>query len=368
MKSYFLYKIVFPLLMVFFFGTEVFAQFQNQVQNSIGVKLPRIGSNDKFSCAFQKFLKAFEDNDMDLHSVMVLQNGNVIAECWLNDWSPEKPHVLWSVSKTFTATAVGFAVAENRFKISDKVISFFSEELPEKISDNLRLMTVGDLLTMTCGLEKEPPFMLEKNKKKNTKLKGDDWVRTFLATPVIHKPGSFFQYNSMATYMLSAIVQKTTGEKLIDYLKPRLFEPLGFFEVKWDESPYGVNTGGWGLYLRTEDMAKLGQLFLQNGKWNGKQLLSESWIKAASSKQVSSVPGNYFITEDKKKELENNDWFQGYGYQMWRSRYNTFRADGMRGQFIIVIPEKNAVVTLTADIALMPKEIDFVWKYLLPAL
>ncbi len=308
--------------------------------------------------AVANFLQAMQKDGHDLHSLMIVRNGKVIAEHWLGDNAANKPHILNSVSKTYTATAIGFAVSEGLIKVTDKVISFFPDKLPANVSANLRNMEIRHLLTMTTGHEDEP-------RRQNA---GDvDWVEHFLAAPVVHEPGTYYVYNTLGTYMLSAIIQKVTGEKLIDYLYPRLFRPLGIVGARWQESPQGINTGGYGLYVKTEDMAKLGQLFLQKGKWNGKQLLPESWIEDASSYQVPSLPAGTKPDQVKMK-AKDSDWLQGYGYQMWRCRHNAYRADGAAGQFIIVIPEKNAVIAITANIGDMQAELNLVWKYLLPAL
>lgn len=226
---------------------------------------------------------------------------------------------------------------------------------------------------MTCGHDKDHTRLINdpRNNPKShpEQAKHFDWVETFLSLPVEHKPGTFFIYNTFGTYMLSAIVQKVTGEKIVDYLTPRLFDPLDIETPKWLESPQGINTGGWGLYLKTEDMAKMGILFLNEGKYNGKQIMPAQWSKEASSKQVSSVPGNYKIPKEKEeKELAENDWFQGYCFQMWRGRHNTYRADGMKGQFIIVIPDRNAVVVTTANANKMKELMNMIWDYILPAL
>jgi CubicO group peptidase (beta-lactamase class C family) len=186
----------------------------------------------------------------------------------------------------------------------------------------------------------------------------------FLALPIEHKPGTKFVYNSLATYMLSAIVQKVTGEKVIDYLYPRLFRPLGIVGAKWEVSPTGINTGGWGLYIKTEDMAKMGQFTLQKGKWNGKQLLPTAWFDEATAAHITQPPVWFPAGGD----VKDSDWVQGYGYQLWRCRHNAFRADGANGQFIIVLPEKDAVIVTTANITDMQGEINLIWDNLLPAL
>jgi CubicO group peptidase (beta-lactamase class C family) len=180
-------------------------------------------------------------------------------------------------------------------------------------------------------------------------------VRTFLAHPVEHKPGTHFLYNSPGSYMLSAIVQKVTGRTVLDYLRPRLFDPLGIEEPEWLASPQGISTGGWGLLLRTEDVAKFGLLYLQRGKWNGQQILPESWVAQATARQVSNG-------SDPTK-----DWDQGYGFQFWRCRHGAFRGDGAFGQFCIVLPKQDAVVAITADTKDMQAELNVVWEKLLPA-
>jgi CubicO group peptidase (beta-lactamase class C family) len=260
-----------------------------------------------------------------------------------------------SVSKTFTSTAIGFAVAESRLKVTDKVISFFPDELPEIVPPYLAELDIQDLLTMTVGHDIDPTAEI--------RATGGSWERQFLAKPVNNKPGTRFVYNSMATYMLSAIVQRVTGEKVIDYLYPRLFRPLGITGAEWSTSPTGVNAGGWGLFIKTEDMAKFGQFYLQKGKWAGKQLLPEAWFDEATSAKINQ-PAIWVKAGTKPKD---SDYLQGYCYQMWRCRHNAYRADGANGQFIIVLPEKDAVIALTANINPTQPELDLVWKYLLPA-
>lgn len=333
--------------------------------NQLTKGLPRSTPSKKLEKAMEKYLEAVKNAGQDLHSIMIVQHGNVLAEKWMSEGKEDEPHVLNSVSKTFTASAIGFAIAEGKLKLTDKVISFFPDQLPANISENLEAMTIHDLLTMTCGHDSD----LRSNERA-ARNADKGWVEQFLAYPVDHKPGTFFAYNSPGTYMLSAIVQKVTGEKLVDYLYPRLFRPLGIVNVKWQESPEGINCGGWGLYLKTEDLAKMGQLFLQKGKWDGQQVLPEEWIAEASAKQIASFPAGMDPEAAKKSKISENtnDWMQGYGYQMWRCRHNAYRADGADGQYILIIPEKDAVIAVTAHIGDMQAELDLIWKYLLPAL
>ena len=300
------------------------------------------------------FLEAAAASRNEFHSFMFLRHGKVIAEGWWNPYRPELKHTLYSTSKSFTSTAVGFAVSENRLTVNDKVISFFPEDLPDTISPYLADLTVKDLLMMSAGQDPDPTSRIVVN--------DSNWVKAFLSIPIVNDPGTVFLYNSMATYMLSAIVQKVTGEKVIDYLKPRLFEPLAIEGMDWEVDPVGINTGGWGLRVKTEDMAKFGQLYLQNGMWNGKQILPVTWIEEATSFKIDNAPGAPQSVKD------SSEWAQGYCYQFWRSRYNAFRADGAFGQYIIVMPDQDAVIAIQAETPDMQDEINLVWQYLLPAI
>lgn len=310
--------------------------------------------------AISNYLEAVKKSGQDLHSLMILRNGKVVVEYWMGDHAANKPHILNSVSKTFTATAIGFAVNEGLVKVTDKVISYFPDKLPASVSPNLNDLEIRHLLTMSVGHDTDPTRTIRNSESQ-------DWIRDFLAYPIEHKPGTEYVYNSMATFMLSAILQKVTGEKLIDYLYPRLFRPLGIVGAVWQENPDGINTGGWGLFVKTEDMAKLGQFYLQKGKWEGKQLLPESWFDEATRSHIASLPAGV-KRENLTVKPKDSDWLQGYGYQLWRSRHNSYRADGANGQFVLVLPEKNAVIVTTAHIGDMQAELNLIWKYLLPGL
>ena len=325
------------------------------------IDLPRAETPDNVAKAMDSFFEQAAADSMDIHSVMIVRDGNVIYSRWQSEGVDTVPHVLHSVSKTFTATAVGLAIADGKLALTDKVIDFFPDKLPADISDNLKVMTVRDLLTMTCGHDEEPTGQREE---------GADWVQAFLAHPVIHEPGTFYLYNSLGPYMCSAIVQKVTGEKVVDYLDVRLFQPLHIDKPKWEESPQGINCGGWGLYLKTEDLAKMGQLLLQNGEWNGQQLIPAEWVAEMSKKQVESINPGTRMEDAAAKGMtkETSDWMQGYGYQMWRCRPGCFRADGARGQYIIVVPDKKAVIAITSDNGDLQGELNLVWERILPVL
>ena len=329
--------------------------------NELTQSLPRAEAPKAFDKAMDRYLAAVAKEGRKIHSIMVLQHGKVLAEHWMGEGAPDKPHILNSVSKTFTASAVGLAIAEGKLKLTDRVVDFFPDKLPAEVDPNLRDMEVRHLLTMTCGHDVDPT-----NAIRNTA--GTDWVREFLATPVLHRPGRYFVYNSMGTYMLSAIVQKVTGQKVVDYLTPRLFRPLGITGVTWLDSPQGISTGGWGLFLKTEDMAKMGQLLLQQGEWQGQQVLPKEWVEMASTVQVPSLPYGT-RPEEVKMKPEDSDWLQGYGFQLWRCRpVGVYRADGANSQFIIVMPRQEAVIAITADEGDMQAVLNQVWRYLLPAL
>lgn len=291
------------------------------------------------------FIEAANRDIDSLHSLMVVRHGHVVAEGWWSPYEPEAPHSLYSLSKSFTSTAVGLAVAEGKLSVNDDVLKFFPDDAPSKPSDHLKAMRVSDLLRMSTGQQSEPPRTPERS-----------WTKTFLEHPVPFKPGTHFLYNTSATYMLSAIVQKATGETVLDYLRPRLFEPLGIEHPNWEASPQGISVGGYGLSIRTEDIARFGQLFLQKGNWQGKQLVPVSWVEAATARQTSNGSN------------PNSDWDQGYGYQFWRSRHGAYRGDGAFGQFCIVLPEEDAVIAITSGVRDMQSVLNLVWDQLLPAL
>ena len=325
------------------------------------IDLPRAETPESIRQAVDAVLAGDKaDDSVQFESLMILKHGKVLYEGWYGDAAPDKPHAMHSVSKSFTATAVGMAVDEGLLKVTDKLVDFFPDNLPAEVSDNLKAVTVHDLLTMNCGQETEARFRGSE----------EEWVTSFLAHPFAHEPGTWYCYNSLGTYMLSAIVQKLTGEKVLDYLTPRLFEPLHIEIPQWDESPQGINAGGWGLQLKTEDMAKFGQLFLQKGVWNGKRLVSEAWVNEASKYQVPSVPAGTRPDQAAERGLtpENCTFMLGYGYQMWRCPDNAYRADGARGQYIIIVPDSDAVIACTANSANLQAEQNLIYEHLFPAL
>ena len=301
------------------------------------------------STALLGFVEEAEQKLDALHSFMIVRHGQVVAEGWWSPYAASEPHMLFSLSKSFTSTAVGLAINDGKLTVEDPLLKFFPDEAPAEPSTNLKAMRVRDLLTMSSGQHDEDikdfPFQSE-----------DSVVKKFLALPVAHKPGTFFVYNTPGSYMLSAIVQKVTGQSVLDYLRPRLFDPLGIENPTWEASKQGVSMGGFGLSARTEDIAKFGQLYLQKGKWQGKQLVPAAWVEDATSRHMSNGSS------------PTSDWEQGYGYQFWRCRHGFYRGDGAHGQFCIVMPQYDAVVAITSGTRDMASVMNLVWDRIIPAL
>ncbi|MEQ8583285.1 MAG: serine hydrolase [Marinoscillum sp.] len=299
------------------------------------------------SVAIAALIDSMAQSGLGFHSVMIIRHGQVVAEGWWNPYQKELKHSLHSLSKSFTSTAIGFAVQEGLLTVNDPVVSFFPNDLPAEVSDRLASMTIKNLLTMNTGHAEGTLNAMRNDSTGN-------WARAFLAQPLTHEPGTHFFYNTGATYMLSNILQQKTGMTVQDYLTPRLFEPLGISGMDWEVDPKGVNVGGYGLRVKTEDIAKLGLLYLNKGEWKGEQLLSADWVEEATSKQVTSQEGD-------------NDWSQGYGYQFWRCKpAGLYRGDGAFGQYCIVMPEQDAVVAITSETFDMQACMTLIWKYLLP--
>ena len=287
-----------------------------------------------------------------LHGFVILRHGRTIAE---GTWAPydtlNRPHMLYSHSKSFTSTAIGFLVDEGRLDLDARVLSFFPDKTPANPSPNLLALRVRDLLTMNVGAS----FSDAERKD----IEGD-WVKAFLANDIEKEPGTVFKYDSCATHMLAAIAERVSGMKLMDFLKARLFDPLGMKSPWSTVSPTGIACGGWGMNMTTRDLARFGQLYLDHGMWNGQRLLSREWVVAATSRQTWS--GAIGVTGE-----DGSDWHQGYGFQFWRCRHNAFRADGASGQYTIVMPDQDAVISINAGLRDMQQEINLVWEHLLPA-
>jgi CubicO group peptidase (beta-lactamase class C family) len=296
--------------------------------------------------ALDDLFRALERSPAELRGLVLLRHGKIAARRFWEPYRPEDPVWVYSLSKSFCSTAVGFAVGEGLLSLNERVLSFFPEYEAVVQDENCRAMTVQDLLTMRTGHETDTTPEV---------IAAPNWAEAFFKFPVKYKPGTRFVYNSGATYMLSALTQKRCGLPLAEYLRPRLFDPLGFAPVFWDSSPQGVNTGGWGFMVRVDDIAKFGLLYLNRGIWGGKRIIGEAWVDEATLPHAdNSVTGG------------SADWSRGYGYQFWRSRYG-FRGDGAFGQYCLVLPEFDAVLALSSETADMQGLLDIIWTYLPPA-
>ena len=296
------------------------------------------------SAGLLEFVDALDGIDA-VHSVMLVRHGKVVAEGWWGPYNAASNHELYSLSKSFTSTAVGLAIAEGRLSIDDPVLKFFPKDAPAEPSANLKAMRVRDLLSMSTGHQEEPSTAPDKVSP-----------AAFLSQPVPHKPGTHFKYNTAATFMLSAIVQQQTGQTVRDYLQARLFVPLGITQPVWNTNWQGISMGGNGLRVRTEDLAKFGQLYLNHGRWQGRQLLPANWVESATARQVSNGSN------------PQSDWDQGYGYQFWRCQHGAYRGDGAYGQYCVVFPEQDAVLIITSGVKDMQGILNVVWDKLLPAM
>lgn len=303
------------------------------------------------SAAIEKFIDALEESGTEMHGLMILRHKKVIAEGWWAPFSPGTIHGLQSLSKTYSATAVGIAVGEGLVKLEDYVADLFPEYLPEHPSEYLKKITVRDVLRMGNGMTEMPSM-------------GDrEWIRSYFATPVVYEPGTAFFYNSIGSSMLCAIVTKVTHMGVMEYLKPRLFDIIGIdaSNVRWLRHPDGVENGGGGFFATTEDNARLAQLYLNRGMWEGKRVLSEDWVRQATSMQLHSY-----------EDPGIPDCKLGYGFQMWmcRPQHGVYRFDGAYGQYAIVFPELDAIVSINETATLgagAQKTLDLVWDVLMPA-
>jgi len=301
------------------------------------------------SSTIQSFVDAVEQSRLGVHSFILVCNGHIVADGWWEPYASYLPHMMFSISKSFTSTAIGLAISEGRLSLDDPILSFFPSYVTPEIRDNMGSLQVRHLLSMSTGHAEDTFFPMV------TSPDGD-LVRTFLGLPITYPPGTHFLYNTGASYMLSAILQSLTGQTLVEYLNPRLFQPLGIEKPVWESDKNGINLGGTGLRLRTIDIAKFGQLYLQRGVWNEQRIVPEEWIEEATRAHISNG------------DNPDSDWNQGYGFQFWRSRHNVYRGDGAFGQFCIVMPEHNAVLAMTSGTYDMQGILNAVWEHILPGL
>lgn len=302
------------------------------------------------------FIHAAAEVGIELHSLMVVRRGHVIAEGWWDPYRPDGIQLIYSLSKAFTSAAVGIAAGEGLIDLNATVAEAMGDMLPADAAGWTATAKVRDLLTMSSGHEGDPI-----NAMLSTARTGGDPLQTFLTLPAEQAPG-LFTYNQGATLTLAAALARATGEPLLDWLRPRLFDPLGIDDVTWTAMP-GTNgsdgaplaQGFTGIHVSTETIANLGELLRRDGRWGDEQLIPAGYVDQARSPQV-----------DNAGRASNPDWQHGYGFQLWASRHG-YRGDGAYGQFLIVLPEQEAVIAITAQTSRMQDEIDLVWEHLLPA-
>ena len=283
-----------------------------------------------------------------INSIKVLRHGKACLEAYVAPYCAEEPHQLFSLSKSFTSCAIGLAQQAGLLSIHDKLVKFFPEYADCVTDERMKKVTLEDLLTMRSGHAQCPTGYLNI-------LHSSDWRERFLSSTLEYEPGTHFTYNSAASYMLSAVISKVTGMNVREYLMPRLFEPLGIAPGIWECCPHGINCGGWGLYLTTGDLAKFAQLLLQNGVWQGKQLLPADYLQQAVRKHADNSANIL------------PDWRQGYGYQFWVSQHG-YRGDGAAGQYVLVLPKQDMAVAMTSCVGCMQDILTAIWEELLPEL
>ncbi|MEK3683055.1 serine hydrolase domain-containing protein [Paenibacillus sp. FSL R10-2736] len=280
-----------------------------------------------------RFVMEVRERGLEVNSFMLLQDGQVTAEFTRMPYLPDTPQLLYSLSKSFTSIAIGIAWDEGLLQLEDAVISFFPDKLPEAVSSNLVQMTVHHLLSMNAGHHEDiyPAVVKEQ-----------DWITAFLAQQVEHEPGSYYRYSTPSSYMLAAILERVSGQSMVDYLMPRLFGPLGIPRPSWETCPRGITAGGMGLSLSTESVARFGQMLLNKGVYNGRRIVSEQYIQRAASEQ-----------SDNRAGAQRIDSAQGYGYQFHLCRRGCYRGDGSFGQLCLVAPELNIVIAVAASFGSM---------------
>lgn len=286
-------------------------------------------------------IKQVNEHGPKVCNLVVRQNGKITAR---HDFVPEEPRLLFSVSKTFTSLGIGLAESEGLLGLDETLDAFF------RCPPGFDKIKVRHLLTMSSGHGICPLMAADSM---------DDIEKIFFGQPLVYEPGTVFIYNNAGSYMLSKLLGKRAGCNLKRYLMPRLFEPLGISEPRWDEDQFGVSHGFSSLFLNATDLSKVGQVLLDHGKWQGKQLLPESYLDRATAKQIS--------TENVNDSWATADSHAGYGYQIWRNAYpGSYRMDGYRGQYVVILPDKNAVVTYLSDEDTnMLGVLELTWKYLI---
>lgn len=292
----------------------------------------------------QAFIDECIEKNRELHSITVIRHDKIACQVYREPFKPEHRHMMYSVSKSFTSTAIGFAVEEGYLTVETRFVDIFPEARTDKHDEYLEEMTIEDLLTMRSG--KNVSIFLDRTK--------DRWFKDIMDSPWISEPGTEFLYISENIYLLSCCIHKLTGMSLIDYLRPRLFEPLGMSEPFWEKCPRGVEAGGWGLMITGEDLAKFTYCYQQMGKFGGKQVIPESWVRVATEYHADNSAAN-----------DTSDSVVGYGYCFWRNGgyENSYRADGMFCQFGIVFEDLDACISLTGGEIDEQAMRDIIWNH-----
>ncbi len=291
------------------------------------------------------FLSALESVGTEMHGMMLLKGNSIFAEGHWRPYNNDDPHIMFSFTKSLTSTAIGFAVSEGVISLDDKLVDIFPDKLPKEVNENLKKADIRSLLTMSCGHD--------------TEMGGYgidvDYVAEFLKHPFEHEPGTYFRYNTAGTNILCAVLLRKTGEKLTDYLKPRLFDKLSMGDVYCAEISDGILWGGAGSFLTTEQMAKFIRFIANRGVWEGERLLPEAWFDLACGYQIDNTPTQ-----------SNPDWVKGYGFQFWQCvPEGVFRADGAFGQYGIVVLDKDLVFIFQSASSTMQDTLTVTWDYLL---
>ena len=302
-----------------------------------------------------EFIRGIEEEWISMHSIMVMKHDRiVVSHFWMGDENTR--HVLHSASKSVAVLAIGLAVDEGKMKLDDRIVDIFPDKLPETVDDKLEAMTIRHLLTMTAGHDKK---LMMSSQRGN--IPDPDWTRYYLSQKLDRMPGEKFLYDSACSYVLSAAFTRCMGENIADYLRPRLFEPMGITDAPWQTCPLGITLGCAGLYLSPSELMKMGTLYLHKGEWEGKQLIPAWWIEECARKQVD----NSYYAPLRYKECRS-----GYGFQTWMCHNGAYRMDGARGQQVIIWPEKDSVIVTTAaadESKLEPQfMMNLIWKYLDP--
>ena len=303
------------------------------------------------------FLDAAERDGLGLHSLIIARHGQVVTEGWWSPYSADRVHLGYSLSKTLTATAVGFLAHEGRLSLEDLVLDHFPDIDRATVPRGWHEVRIKHCLSMTVGHEVDAWMQVFDRVSGSDWADSQDWVPRVFAIEPTREPGTVFAYNQVATYLLSVIVRRLAGVGIAEVLRPRLLTPLGLPDIPWHRDPLGRELGFSGAHLPTEAIASIAQLYLDRGRWEGRQLLPESWVDEAT---VAFGPLNTDPAADE-------DWRRGYGYSFWMQRHG-YRGDGAYGQYLVVLPDHETVVAITSEVARMQSTLDALWEHVVPAL